>query len=406
MVPHPLTNDLSLHLTDASDRPKKVYAFWVAFSAFLSVFASAIQNRFGFPNVYWYGAATVLIILLVCTVNRGAQRRGALSNIFLVLVAWGFAGSLAGRLFFGESENALPFFFSLSLIAVWWVRGRALPIDGALGAFRIAGIVYAATAICVVQFGIPISSEGNFHHQTAYFIALGAITAAVCRKWWDLALITWAAVVCYLNYPALTYVLVAAVVIPTVVAYYLDRKWIAWVGGLSAVLVLFLVTNLERINEWSAQYFQAVGKTDNSHAREVLLRIGLEKLMERPIFGSGFTEKVAVYAPRNITGPYKFVPVHNDYLQLAMVGGLIFATLFTAASLVLVLFALNYVSRKIGSVYDRRVLAVSAGVLGTLLIMCTVNPILIDARVALLFAVCVLVILSSIEELKTENRGG
>jgi O-antigen ligase len=143
---------------------------------------------------------------------------------------------------------------------------------------------------------------------------------------------------------------------------------------LSVGATLFL--NYKAFTEIFSQYFVFVGKTNNSSFREILFRLGLKKVEEKPWFGSFFTDEVVVTTNAGRSS-FSTLPAHNDFLTIAIGGGII----ALAAFLMIIYFVntstvLNYTSNQ-NQVHKRttKALLISAN---SAFISMVANPILLN----------------------------
>jgi O-antigen ligase len=163
------------------------------------------------------------------------------------------------------------------------------------------------------------------------------------------------------------------------------RRWgpmLLGFGGLVVVVVGSLASLT--VAQLRVGYFSSVGKTDNTATREVLWRAGAERFLDSPIVGDSFTRDIAV--PSTVTGASRLVPVHNDYLQLAMSGGILGTALFLAWCLATIVVGIRLVRglRERGLTEQAALaLVVTAGIV-SMLATALFNPVLIDARSSLL----------------------
>ena len=72
----------------------------------------------------------------------------------------------------------------------------------------------------------------------------------------------------------------------------------------------------------TAGYFQSVGKQDNSDTRLTLWQLTIKQIDQSPVYGHLFTNDLSLSVPISLTGFTRVEP-HNDYLQVAMQGGLL-----------------------------------------------------------------------------------
>ncbi|QYB02805.1 hypothetical protein I1A62_37410 [Rhodococcus sp. USK10] len=375
-------------------------AFWVISFGAVCVFASGIHYRYGISPSLWYFATFATVTAMVNSFTGPARRRSVDVTSLSFLVGWGLLGTVAGRIFYGQEGNALPFFLAMVLVVLWWASGRVLPVNGVVALIRILSAVYSVFAILVVQFSVPLSSEGHFHHQTSFFLVAGAVLATVTLRWLELALVMAAIIVTYLNYPALSYLLGFAVAAICICAFYVNRAQMILVLAAAVAICSSIAMNIDLVLGSISHYFTSVGKTDNSETREALLEIGLRKFFDRPWFGSWFIEDIAIYAPGGITGKFKYVPVHNDYLQLAIGGGIVFAAAFVAIMVIFLIRGVVTLSSRSAPTEDRVILVTGMSAIASILVMCSVNPILIDIRTALFFSLSVVLSLNSMARIE------
>ena len=128
-----------------------------------------------------------------------------------------------------------------------------------------------------------------------------------------------------------------------------------------------------------------MGKTDNSTTRQTLQEAGLFELYKSPVYGNWFTGNISVRS--TVTGPFERVPVHNDYLQLAMSSGIIGLTLFllVLASLLRVCMRLSAHFEQVGSDSHRDLSIVLALGISAYAIVAGFNPVMFDAGNGLVF---------------------
>lgn len=375
-------------------------ALWLISFMAVCIFASGIHYKYGLSPAVWYFFTLASMIAMANSFTGSVRRRSVGVTCLSLLVVWGLLGTAIGRVFYDQSGNALPFFLAMTLVVLWCLSGRVLPVNGVVGLFRILSAVYSISAILVIKLSIPLSSEGHFHHHTSFLLVAGAVLTTVTKKWMELGLVSIAIVVTYLNYPALSYLLGFVVAGISILAFYLTRVQTYVVLSSAVALCVVVVTNIDRFMVSVSGYFTSVGKADNSETREALLEIGLRKFAERPWFGSWFTEDIAIFAPGGITGKFKYIPVHNDYLQLAIGGGAIYVVAFVGCMMAVLIRGMRTVSFRTAPAHDRVILVVSMSAIASMLVLCSVNPILIDARTGLFFSLCVVLSLNSVARIE------
>lgn len=362
--------------------------------AVLAGFAAAAVDIGAFSTYVGYGMAlAVLVWRISSTKSAGGWRYLPADRPFILLLSWGTAGSLFGRIYEAQNANALPFFIA----ALVGLAHITKPLDLA-SPHRVRRITVVLTNICSVYVALsllttsgmlPFLRAEDFLHTRAFFIAMALAGAFFLRRWPLFCLLSAGTIGIFLGYPALTYVLVGVTALGVGLIGVL-RRWsalIATVVVLGAVLVVLpFGTN---ITATRTSYFESVGKLDNTRARDELLSLGLAQVGERPFFGTGFTSNLSVVPPFGYTGPYRTVPVHNDYVQFAMGGGVIGASLLVLWLLLSLISGIR-LSRRAQAENrpdeGRLTLLLTIGI-ATICITAFFNPILIDAQNSFCLAV-------------------
>ncbi|MDV7991225.1 O-antigen ligase family protein [Rhodococcus sp. IEGM 1374] len=373
-------------------RPAVLEWFWIVAVVAASLVGSALVDYSG--STPFYLIALALVLLRAINPARPAKSARIWPfMLFAALALWGLFGSLAGRLVYGQTANSLALFVPLLIPVVDVLRRRAMSVDYVRNGFMFVSAAYCVTAVFVVGFGSDIVSEVQFRHQTSYFLAMSLATALILRSAWLSLLSVLATVVCFLAYPALTYVLVIAVTFVVVALHSLPRRLSIPALWLGVVFLVAVVSFRSKIEELRIGYFESVGKTDNTRTREVLYEIGVTRLREQPAFGSFFVDNIAVRAPNNVTGPFKFVPLHNDYLQIAVAGGLIFVALLLVSLFGIILVAVNSILKVTDRDNpNRSVTSIALATLLAMLVIAIFNPILVEPGAAIVLALTVVIL--------------
>jgi hypothetical protein len=276
------------------------------------------------------------------------------------------------------------------------VRNWTARQDWRLG-LRVLAAVCALFAVCsgLARMGVlPETHIEVLNHEKAFLVVLG-IAAAVSARDRLLVLATvGAAVFAFIQYPAATYPLAVAVALGTFVLV----RWaprpglrVLLAGGVmvTATLAVAYIDDLIRL---TASYFRLVGKTNNGSTRAALYRAALDSF-DSPVFGSLFTGDITVVG--TLSGENQVVPVHNDYLSIALGGGVV------AAAMLLGLFLLanGMVLRSLPDLVDpmqRRTAVILLAAVNAAAVSAFANPIFMNpgasavtyALLAALMAVC------------------
>ncbi len=315
----------------------------------------------------------------------------------MIFLIYGLVGSVIGRIFLEQHANYLAF-FAPALVALrhLWGSIELTPrvVTVLLRVLVASGFVYLLASVAVHALQPGGVDVGPFLHTRTYWAAVAVTGAFLLRRWALFALACVLTAVHFSYYPALTYALVVAVGIATVV---LCRSrmgtGVLLVGGLASGAAILLLGM--SIGEARSVYFEAVGKTDNTPARDALLEIGLDMFRARPWTGSFFTSDISVPVPRYIVGVSR-TPLHDDYLQFGVGGGL-FALLAVVCLAVGIAVLAVRCSRRMyaeGQEAEGNLVTLLAVAHVGLYVTAAFNPVLIDAGAALLTGLLVDLILT------------
>jgi hypothetical protein len=177
---------------------------------------------------------------------------------------------------------------------------------------------------------------GVFNHEKAFIIVIAVGTALASRRMYLIVGALASAVFAFISYPAATYIVALIAALVTLLAAKVRWRGVErWAFGVAlAGGSIWVALGIDRFIGLTAPYFELVGKTDNGSTRDELYQVALDRALERPIFGRLFAGDVTVSI--NLSGEAGTVlPVHNDYLSLALGGGIVGAFLLAAAVLAL-----------------------------------------------------------------------
>jgi O-antigen ligase len=295
------------------------------------------------------GSGRYLLVLapiaLVCLVRPRHDRltvREPMGPDWFVglLLLYGLLGSLYG-VFFGSARTPSLAVFLPMLLALLHLTTLG-PVEDReawtyLRWWALAGAVYvvlhAGTELGVLPTRGGAQEAGPtfgsvFRHEKSFLIAIALASAWLLGKRLVLAALGALTMLLFLAYPAGTYVLAAVIGVATLVATgrRSGRARVYGMAGLAAILAVAVPLQVtgeraSRTTSFGRTYFDAVGKTDNTETRARLWGLAVERVRRSPIVGSGFTGDVSLTVP--LSGRRTAVPPHNDFLQMAMGGGLV-----------------------------------------------------------------------------------
>ena len=328
------------------------------------------------PERYLATFAVVLTVVLVGV--RRDDRSRALRTTALVLFAYGLVGTLYGRFVLGTASGTLPLIGPLIILCLSPVRNWAPVPQWRLG----LRVLSAACALFAVGSGLsrsgilPATQVDVLNHEKAFLVVLGVAAAIAAGNRLLIAFSTAALVFAFSTYPAATYVLAVAIMAGTLVLV----RWAPLPGVRIMLAVATLVGTflaVVRVGDLIAltnSYFLLVGKIDNGDTRAALYRAALDRL-DSPVFSSLFTGDITVVG--NLSGENRVVPVHNDYLSIALGGGLVAAALLLG----LFLFANGMAIRALADLTDpwqRRTVMVLLGAVNAAAVSAFANPIFMN----------------------------
>ena len=258
--------------------------------------------------------------------------------LITILLVWGLAASLIYKV--GAASGAisgLSMFLPMLLVLLpFFPRGGEVDEASArrmLDLFAYVGAAYVLVHLSA-GLGVPGVAKGAHGHQQGFLLAAAFASAYVTerRKLAFLELV--AITVIYLLYPAATYITTTGAVIVTVLLLSAKRSGLRnLVIGIAVltVVVLGFSSSLSSdqgsfANTLLPRYFEAIGKSDNSDFRREMLKLGVEQVKDSPVIGANFTAGFAL--PTKFRAGNQVVLPHNDYLELALAGGLVALGLF------------------------------------------------------------------------------
>jgi hypothetical protein len=277
-------------------------------------------------------ALRYLPVVAVLAIALGAYRASSAVSmprvLVLVLAVTGTIGAVVGRIAFGVENGVLPIMLPM-LVAVLPTRATAFPLRNDRGVALTLSLLGSAVMVvgAMGRLGLAGFTIIGVNHEQA-FIGVLALTAAIAARSTPLAILAVATTaIHFATYPAATFLVAAVAGVGTLLAAPAMRlPMLRRVTGLVVfVAVMVVSTNLAGVIRWFGPYFAAVGKIDNGSTRLQIESAALEH-MANPLFGTFFSGNVTVLG--KLSGHDVVVPVHNDYLAMALAGGYLGLALF------------------------------------------------------------------------------
>jgi hypothetical protein len=309
---------------DAGGRlPSMWAAFLVTFVVFGLDFAALLSGTSGLR--YALLIVPIAVVALSSHPDRSRRHVRGADIVLAALTLWGLAGAVVGKFVAQPASSSLTIMLPMVIgLLHLWNRGRPTERDCSrmLGYVATIGLAYVMIYLAAT-FGVGPLSVVAYSKEKAFLLALAPMAAFVTRRWWFLSFEVAALIAIFVKEPFATFVVVlAAVALTNAVLSMRSRALKATALTLLVVTVLFGFSLALRPSQDSlvAQYFKAVGKADNTPFRTALFTKGIEEVEKHPVLGTSFTGEIAIRT--NFPGVARFAPAHNDFLQLAMAGGL------------------------------------------------------------------------------------
>jgi O-antigen ligase len=271
------------------------------------------------------------------------RRLSAPDRVLLVLFAYGLVGSVYGRVVLHEQSGSLPVFLPMLIAFSYLATTWQLREDEARHVTRslaIVGLVYAFLNALANSGAVGFIAPKTYRNSKVLYVALGVVAAWVSKRRVVFTLLLVLAGFIFITYRSGTN---AVIILVTLVAMFVTkpggsplRPYVAI--GAAVVILSLAVVNFTQTAGLASAYFSALNKKNNNNARIALYSTGIQRFLDSPIIGSGFTGDITETVIRRDGqgAPFK-APFHDDYIMTAAVGGalgLLLLLLWIATTLV------------------------------------------------------------------------
>lgn len=294
--------------------------------------AFVVGDLFFSQSGSWQRYLSTVAVFVAAFATQATRRTGEIRAIRLTsgaLAGYLVLGSVVGRLARGTVSGALPIGLPMltSLVSPSRVDQSRESLRGGLTLISWAALAYSV-AMWLTRSGVLVTDSLAYGHEKAFISVLGASCAVGSRRPVLLIAHAVAYIGAYLAYPAATFVVCLLAGALTHFVFWLrpglaSRRALALATGAAAAAALF---RLDDIIDISSKYFAQVGKSDNGAVRRSLADIAFSRISENPIFSDFFTGELSVRT--DLSGKHAMIPFHNDYLTLAVGGGLAAASAY------------------------------------------------------------------------------
>ena len=275
--------------------------------------------------------ATALYLRAKTQIGQGVRATLWVRVLPVLLGLAATVGSILGAQWFGTQSSALP--FALPLLGFVLISSST-HVDLTKIRQPLMGCILLASIFAYISAFIrggwfDKAAITVFNHEVG-FVAVFAVVGAIYLR--SRLLMTFAlggVIWLFTLYPAATTIvcLIASLTTLVAVAANLGRLGRRVAAGISIALGFVALAQYKAFEEVVAKYFEIVGKSDNSSTRYDLSLSAWDRIDGSPMFGDLFTKDLTL---RTAVGfaEIRELPVHNDYLTLAMGGGWVTVALF------------------------------------------------------------------------------
>jgi hypothetical protein len=289
------------------------------------------------PGILLRGPAwryAIVLVVPVAVLLAGTSEtvricRPTVADRYLIaLIGCGLVGSMYGKFVLHSSSPAMALFVPMMLGLVHLLVGGRLDEPSAqryLGVLAGLGVLYAV-AHAAASVGVLDDAVGSYTHEKAFLLAIALAAVWLRRNPGLFVLLVGLAAVIFTTYAAGTYpaVLVTAVLTLLATGRGASRARPYVIAFMVALVLFFAFSQMSRSESLAGSYFQSVGKKDNTSTRRQFWDASLEQIKRSPVVGSAFAGDISVEGV--LPNP---IPPHNDFLSIAMLGGIVGLSLVT-----------------------------------------------------------------------------
>jgi O-antigen ligase len=345
-----------------------------------------------------YAIGVLFLIVCVMGARRGTALTSGQGLAVVGFVGYVAAGAVAARFYTTPESSSLPIAAGAVFLLVplfsgrltepelrWLIRTVTAAAVLELFVHFLAACEFIDTGINRDVGSVTEYSNGTFTHEKA---AIAFMAFHLLRRRSNRLLQLSAALmmlVIFANYPAGTYLYAFAAYLALLLLIKVKEKpaklLVASIAALGVVMAVFVLGGGGSVEQ---HYYEAVGKTDNTSTREVLWQAAMHDISQHPWFGSYFSGEASVRVSVGNLSP--MVPPHNDYLNIALLGGWVGLALFVLVVYFLASRLCEYLSPR-GDASDERRLIGETALVGLVVFMMSImfNPSLLKVSLSALF---------------------
>lgn len=393
-----------------SDRILIAWAFSMSYMI-LSDFFGVFSRGFGRQLIF---VSIVSIAVLLIIKYRSISKDVVFTLPFLLLLLFSFPGLLYSKIFGIEYSLFNAISLNLMVILPFLIpRKIKLPESNSiLTTLYIMSCFYCAVTIIIVFADNYIGGIKYIGHERVFLLPLIYLIPAI-RKQYTLMLIgVVIAVIIYQIDPRTTTVITMALSLLAFIALSFSKA-AHYILIIMAVLIFggMNFNNIYNIlKTTNSSIKESAESGDNSDFRESMWQLGINNFEKSPLVGNYFSEGGIYYIGRDIYGfdgsstfSQNALPLHNDYLEFLVSGGLFGFTLFIL-TYVYIIYTILIIKSKSNNKQDVG-LAVACGVS----IICgmfvfSVNPVLNNPRAGYFVYVLIMIVFIVYRRIMSEER--
>lgn len=276
----------------------------------------------------------VVMLIVVATAlavseRRTSHRMSALWWVTAAFIAYGTVGTVVGRLVSDTTNGAFPIVIPLVIVLIApFARRSTDDAEISLKLLSVLGSAFGVLSI-LTRSGVFPGATFTYSHEKAFVLVLAIGAALAVRSKLLLVVSVISSGMAFAAYPAASYPVAAGAALVTLLIVRIRPGAIGRhvIGALAAITATAAILNIDKLIDISAEYFALIGKVNNGSTRSDLYDLALRSLEGREFFATYFTGPLTVVT--NLSGrDGTVIPVHNDFLGIAVSGGIAGSALF------------------------------------------------------------------------------
>ena len=356
---HPVNHDFSSLI----EQPRSQWSLWTVSVTLICLAISfdhfsAFQTNLGKIIIF---AVSFGLVVYYAIVNRLRVNYVTWPvTLWIILMVYSLPGVLYMKMVPTIGYGSPPTLFcavtmGILVVSVIFLPERVIMIDpeAALKVLKcVATCFLLGSFVALVFFGYQ-KMLGIRIHERAFILTIPLAAAVIERRFARASLAAILMLVILVLNPRTTVLLSYLLIFAFLVNRSMNSQLKKLVFPFFAVISLVFVFNAYEILKFVNAYVKKTAtSSDNSSFREEMWQVGMSHFANAPIYGSLFTHGAA-YDYGHILNSEKtgevfestYVPLHNDYLEFLVSGGVIGGALFTVSFLGFILMSFSNINK-------------------------------------------------------------